>query len=174
MASTPQRPDLAAELRQRADRDQRARRALSIPPTPDEWEACRVIDLDNYTWLRGLIAEHGWPDADLVGADGAHAAWLIAQHAPHNLQQQWLPLLRNAVERGAADPVDLAYLDDRVRTGEGRPQRYGTQWRVRGGERRLEPVDDPEHLNDRRRTLGLSPISTADLADVWPHSDSAP
>ncbi|MFE2961065.1 DUF6624 domain-containing protein [Nocardia tengchongensis] len=118
---------LSPELLERGERDQEVRRNLSHPASEIEIEAMRIVDADNISWLRGVIAKYGWPGTDQVGVDGASAAWLIVQHAPLDLQQQCSPLLRQSVAEGKADRVDLAYLDDRVRTREKRPQVYGTQ-----------------------------------------------
>jgi hypothetical protein len=38
-----------------------------------------AVDEDNSPWLRGVVAEHGWPGSSLVGEVGAHDAWLLAQ-----------------------------------------------------------------------------------------------
>jgi hypothetical protein len=65
---------LRAELLRRVETDQVARKAL-------DGEAMRDADGENLPWLKGVIAAHGWPGASLVGTDGAHAAWLLAQHA---------------------------------------------------------------------------------------------
>jgi hypothetical protein len=74
------------------------------------------MDDDNTAWLRTAIDEYGWPGRTLVGAEGAHAAWLIAQHADRSpaFQRRCLKLLENAVAAGEAEAADLAYLTDRV------------------------------------------------------------
>ena len=74
-------------------------------------------------------------------------------------QARCLALLVNAGERGDVRLLDVAYLTDRVRVKQGRPQLYATQY---GGEQ-LEPggsfvylapmVEDPEHLDSVRKTL---------------------
>ena len=50
-------------------------------------------------------------------------------------------------------------LEDRIRTFEGRPQRYGTQfdWDEHG---RLSPLplEDPAGVDARRRAIGLGPL----------------
>lgn len=112
--------------------------------------------------LRCIIQSVGWPGTDLVGPDGAKAAWLVLQHAiaEPELVRRTLPLLEAAVRAGAADPAHAAFLEDRIRFFEGRPQRYGTQldWDADGN---LSPgeVEEPERLDDRRLAAGLPSLS---------------
>ena len=111
--------------------------------------------------LRRAIESVGWPGADLVGPDGAEAAWLVLQHAiaEPDLLRRALPLLETAAREGRADPAHAAMLEDRIRFFEGRPQRYGTQfdWDAEGN---LSPgeVEDPQRLAERRRAVGLPPL----------------
>ena len=79
--------ELRAELLERADRDQAARISLPRNATWQQWQAA-VLPLDqaNTMRMREIIAEHGWPGHVLVGVDGAHAAWLLAQHATDEFQ----------------------------------------------------------------------------------------
>ncbi|MEY9211971.1 hypothetical protein NI17_007845 [Thermobifida halotolerans] len=162
--TTEPRARLREELLARARRDTEARTAVPVGRDPEEWRrAVAPVDRDNTAWLRDVIGEHGWPGRSLVGEDGAHAAWLLVQHAPHDLQQRCLPLLREAVAAGEAEATELAYLEDRVRCHEGMPQRYGTQYlRLPDGEVRLYEVEDPEGLDERRAAVGLEPHSDYD------------
>ena len=111
--------------------------------------------------LRRVIESVGWPGTDLVGADGADAAWLILQHAiaQPDLLRRALPLLETAARNGRAAPVHAAMLEDRIRFFEGRPQHYATQldWDAEGN---LSPgeVEDPQRLAERRRAVGLPPL----------------
>ena len=111
--------------------------------------------------LQRIIESVGWPGADLVGPDGAEAAWLILQHAisEPDLLRQALPLLAAAAREGKANPAHAAMLEDRIRFFEGRPQRYGTQldWDAAGN---LSPgeVENPRKLAERRRVVGLPPL----------------
>ena len=111
--------------------------------------------------LRRIIEAIGWPGADLVGSDGAEAAWLILQHAisEPDLLRRALPLLMTAAREGKADAAHAAMLEDRIRFFEGRPQRYGTQldWDAVGS---LSPgeIEDPEKLAERRDAVGLRPL----------------
>lgn len=118
-------------------------------------------DRERATRAAELIAEHGWPGRSLVGEDGAEAAWLIVQHADHDveLQERCLELLRDAVAREEASPQELAYLTDRVRVNRGREQVYGTQFRGRGADFGPQPIEDPEGLEERRSLVNLEPFA---------------
>lgn len=151
--------ELRAEFLDRAGRDQAARMSLRPGHAMADCEAVVApVDRDNTARLREIVGRHGWPGHRLVGEAGAHAAWLVAQHAPPELQEEWLPLLLDAVARGEASPADLAYLMDRVLMHRGEPQIYGTQYRQVGdGPLELWPVRDPAGLDERRAALGLAP-----------------
>jgi hypothetical protein len=159
---------LRAELLARAAEDQRIRNAATSatrPPDmriPDdiaaEWER---IDEANTRWLDELADSRGWPGRALAGEDGAHAAWLLAQHADRRpeLQRKFLDMLRAAVAAGDAEPRNLAYLEDRVRVSDGRPQLYGTQFTRTGTDFGPAPIEAPEHLDARRAAIGLPPFA---------------
>lgn len=121
--------------------------------------------------LKEIVAEHGWPGISLVGEDGEDAAWAIAQHSDlePGFQSDALALLRAAVAADDASPGNLAYLEDRVAVGEGRPQLYGTQ--VGCGEDGPEPatpIRDEDGLDERRSSAGLAPIEDylAEMAEI--------
>jgi hypothetical protein len=158
--------ELRAELLERADRDQAARRSLPPGPGMEQWEQIvEPVDWANTARLREIVAEHGWPGRRLVGEKAAHAAWLLAQRAPPQFQEQCLPLLEDAVAQGDASPADLAYLRDRVLMHRGEPQIYGTQYVVKDGVLTLWTVQDPAGLDERRAALGLEP-ETANRAHL--------
>ncbi len=118
------------------------------------------------TRLAALIDAHGWPGRSRVGEEGAQAAWLILQHAIGNppLMRRGLTLLQGGASKGEVSPLEVAMLEDRIRTFEGRPQRYGTQfdWDEHG---RLSPLplEDPAGVDARRRAIGLGPLAQ----DLW-------
>jgi hypothetical protein len=100
-----------------------------------------------------------WPGVALVGEDGAHAAWLIAQLADLGLQQRALEHLEIAVDRGDAPPAHHACLLDRVRMATGRPQVYGSQVVERAdGELAPWPIESPEGVDERRARVGMGPL----------------
>jgi arsenate reductase (thioredoxin) len=73
-----------------------------------------------------------------------------------------LPLVRAAAARGDASPAELAMLEDRICTFEGRLQRYGTQFDWNDDGSAMVPVvgvEDPEHVDERRACVGLPPMT---------------
>jgi hypothetical protein len=155
-------PELRDELLGRAEQDQAARLG-AIGQRGDremDWEPVFSIGADNMAWLQNVVAEVGWPGRSVVGEDGAHAAWLLAQHADRDpaFQRRCLDLLIGAVERGEASQVELAYLTDRLLLAEGQPQEYGTQ--AEGQEDGYVPrrLRDPERVDERRAAMSLGPL----------------
>jgi hypothetical protein len=164
--------ELRTELLERAACDQAARESLPAGHGMERWaQTVEPVDRANTARLQEIIAEYGWPGRRLVGEEAAHAAWLLAQHAQPQFQEQWLPLLEDAADRGDASPADVAYLRDRVLMHRGEPQLYGTQYLIEDGVLTLWTVRDPEGLDQRRAAIGLEPEAAnrarllSDMAD---------
>ena len=156
------RPELLAEIRKRADRDQQARR---------EWlkhQSNRVlgdevyrVDQQNIAWLRGLIGTAGLPTAGEVGEFGVHLTFLLIQHASTapDLQRKALPILVERYKAGELPATDIARLIDRILVEQKKPQRFGTQFDWLSGK---FPLPDPAQVTEidaNRRELGLMPIA---------------
>ena len=116
----------------------------------------------NAARLEALVEQHGWPGRSLVGDDGAEAAWRILQHAISrpDLIRRLLPLLQQVAAAGEIPEWQPAYVLDRICFFEGHPQVYGTQydWDDEGFAT-LWPVDDPDYVNERRKSVGLPPLA---------------
>lgn len=122
----------------------------------------------------------GWPGRRDFGDDGAGAAFLILQHAigHPDLQRRGLALILDAIPEGQANPLDAAYLADRIAIFEGAEQTFGTQfdWDA-NGQLSPAPVRDPDTLDERRASVGLPPMAEtiADMrANAAAEGDSAP
>jgi len=150
---------LREELLRRRDAEQAARSDLARGEE-DALARTMRIDDDNAQWLRNVAATWGWPGRSLVGDEGAHAAWLLAQHADRDpwLQQRCLKLLEQAVAAGEASPGDLASLTDRVLLADGATQIYGTQMTAREGRYIACRLRDPETVDERRASVGLETL----------------
>lgn len=127
-----------------------------------------AVHISNAARLAAIIEQYGWPGNSLVGEEGAWAAWLISQHAIGNppFMRHCLTLLKQAAANNEVTPWQVAFLEDRIRMYEGKPQIYGTQFQPnKNGE--LEPylIENPEFVNDRRLAVGLNTIEerTAEL-----------
>jgi hypothetical protein len=157
---------LRDELLRRAERDQRVREPFDGNKRPTLWRGLFAmwVDRRNTAWLAKVVRLRGWPGAAAFGEDGAHAAWLLAQHADQRpgVQRRFLEAMREAVASGDADRSNLAYLEDRVRVNAGRPQIYGTQYTTTATGFGPQPIEDPDGLDDRRASAGLPPMAEYD------------
>lgn len=150
-------PDMAAEILEMAAEDQKMRKEFlegtRTKGDPD-------LDRRNTARLKEIVGAIGWPTKELVG-DAATKAWLLVQHADHDpaFQRQCLELMKAAPE-GEVEKSDVAMLEDRVNVAEGKPQRYGSQLHVdENGHYGPYPIEDIEHLDERRAEVGLEPFA---------------
>ena len=131
-------------------------------PNPELQSRMAAVDARNTARLRALVEEHGWLGAGLVGADGAVSAFLILQHASHDVQKALFPLVEAGYREGTVSGDRYALLLDRILVGDGRPQLYGTQpepfdaWV--DGEPALAPIEDESNVDARRAEVGLMPL----------------
>lgn len=115
-----------------------------------------TIDLRNTARLKEIVTKNGWPTIPIVGVEASQAAWLLVQHAyaDPDFMKECLALMKQAGE-GDINPANAAFLEDRLLTMEDRPQIYGTQFRVVNGVTEHLPMEDPEHVDERRAGVGL-------------------
>ena len=152
-------PKLRAELHALVETDQAARFAMIKDKTNKELLAnVEASDRASTARLHEIIEKFGWPGKKLVGADGAHDAWLLVQHADKDLpfQKQCLALMQPMVATGEVTAIDVAYLDDRVAVAEHRPQTFGTQF---GPDGNPQPMVDPANIDARRKAVGLGTMA---------------
>jgi hypothetical protein len=122
----------------------------------------KKIHEKNNRRIKEIIAEVGWPGIDLVGEDGAEAAWLIVQHAvlDTDFMKSCLPLLEKAVANKQAKGHHLAFLHDRIMTMSGRPQKYGTQFDIsENGEVTSLPIENSQIVDKLREEIGLESLA---------------
>jgi hypothetical protein len=122
----------------------------------------KAIHDRNAKRLDQIVERQGWPSKSTVGEGAAQAAWLILQHAIAHpaLQRKCFLLLVDQLQAGEISPKEMAMLEDRIRCFEGRPQRFGTQFDW--DEQKLMsplPMDDVNLVEERRKQIGLPPMS---------------
>lgn len=138
----------------------------------DREDAFERDRLELLAQLRGrlveILGEYGWPGRSLVGEDGAEAAWMLAMHTmpDPDVLRLCLALMREAAAVDEADPSQLPYLEDRHSLIERGVQIYGTViCRLEDGTFGAPQLDDPEHVDDRRRAVDLMPLDE-DIARI--------
>jgi hypothetical protein len=162
---------LRDELLEMGRRDQEVRERMipllkaATPGEPFTGELKAVVDeqteIDQANTQRivEIIDEFGWPGPDLVGPEASGAVQIMLQHADLESLQRLLPDFRQAVANGQASRSQLAMVEDQIRVEQGLEQTYGTEV-VTGpdGVTRVYPIEDPEHVDERRAAIGLQPL----------------
>lgn len=135
------------------ERDQKTRKGS------DSAAFVQYIDSCNLVAVESLIAKYGWPGKSFVGAKGNYTIWLVIQHADLATQEKYIPMMKESVAKSESRPVDLAYLEDRIKMRKGEKQLYGTQvsFNKTGGQE-IWPIEDEKNVNSRRAKLGLEPM----------------
>lgn len=162
---------LRSELLSLGERDQRnrdsvgavvRRSGLGSREADAANRALAAADAPLQARLRAIVSARGWPGRRLVGDDAGHAAWLILQHSDSAYQRKMLPVIRLRALRGDVRAADWALLDDRVRMGQGRKQRFGSALRnttTPGAPPVLYPIEAEECVDRRRARVLLPPLS---------------
>lgn len=117
-------------------------------------------DYANTNRMKQIIDEIGWPVPEMVGADASRAAWLLVQHADHDVkfQRTCLALMEEEKVRDQLHLPDIAYLTDRVLVNSGKPQLYGTQFHEVDGKLQPRPIKNPEQVDLRRTSMQLTTL----------------
>lgn len=118
--------------------------------------AIEPVDQANMAELRKLLPKQGWFSRREYGDKATDAAFHILQHSDDiALKKRLLPHIQAAALAGEIDGTDFAAMFDRVATSDGRPQRYGTQFRCVDGKIEAYPLEDPAAVERLRVDLRL-------------------
>ncbi|WP_156457730.1 DUF6624 domain-containing protein [Altererythrobacter sp. Root672] len=127
-------------------------------------DAIEPIDQANVEALLEIMPEEGWFTISEFGPEASEAAFHIVQHSDLALRKRVLPRLEPLAKSGDIDGSDYASMFDRVAIGEGRPQRYGTQFRCRDGRQESYPIEDIGQAEELRRSLNFQQSLAESLA----------
>ena len=160
--ATVTRPALRQNLLLMAKHDQDVRAFMRstggrIDPATPEVMRLEEVDSANLRRLKHIVAQDGFPTAQMVGLDGVDAAWLLTIHAAEDpdFQEEVLKLTVGHVRRGEVRSDQVAMLTDDLLLGRGKKQRYGTNYELRDGELYPQPIEDEANVDARRREVGL-------------------
>lgn len=155
-------PEIASEIEnmRKVDQDMREKNLKD-----QSWDDS--IDKQNTARMKEIVAEIGWPTISKVGKESSHSAWLLLQHADHSVEFQThcLELMKQET-LGEVEPRDIAMLEDRIRIHQNQPQLYGTQFRSVNGEHMPLPIEDIEHVDQRRKQMGFPPLQE-NIANIY-------
>lgn len=126
-----------------------------------QWKTIAQKDSSNVGKVKVILDKYGWLGRDVVGSQGNATLFLVIQHANQATQEKYLPMMREAVKNGKAQPSSLALLEDRVALKQGKKQIYGSQiaQNPKTGVYYLSPLDDPGNVDKRRAEVQLPPLS---------------
>lgn len=148
-------PEIAESLLEmgRIDQEMRSRNLED----PEYWSP--KVDSGNTIRMKEIVSQIGWPTVSKVGSEASHVAWLLVQHADHDVdfQEQCLKLMKEAKEPEVSNK-DIAYLEDRVRVNRKIPQLFGTQFTEVDGWFVPKEIWEPEEVDARRALMGLGTL----------------
>lgn len=118
----------------------------------------RQTDSCNLAEIKDILTKHGWVGKRTVG-NACNAIWIVIQHSDIDTQKWALPMLKSAADSGDISRASIAMLEDRILVNENLPQIYGTQfsWGEKG-ELILYPLENPEQVDELRKSIGLGPL----------------
>ncbi len=137
----------------RVDQEMRSRNLKD----PEYWSP--KVDSGNTIRMKEIVGQIGWPTVSKVGSEASHIAWLLVQHADHDVdfQEQCLKLMKE-VKEPEVSSQNIAYLENRVRVNRKLPQLFGTQFTEINGQFVPKEIKDPEHVDERRKLMGLGTL----------------
>ena len=149
--STPENPGLRDQIERLVKIDQVVRQQKGF-----DAEKMAETDAQNAPALQQILDKYGVPSYAMVGPQAAGDFVLMIQHQPARFREQVLPKLKALVDRDQADPGSYAMVYDASQRDLGRKQLYGERLECAAGEKMHEaPIEDEEHVNQRRAELGL-------------------
>ncbi|MDR1199818.1 MAG: hypothetical protein LBK94_12545 [Prevotellaceae bacterium] len=112
---------------------------------------------DNVVEVTKILDKRGWLGPDIIGERGSKTLFLVMQRADVQTQENYFHVMEKAVQKGDADPADLALLEDRIALKQGKPQIYGSQIGIdiKTGKYYVIPIEDPYNVDERRIKVGL-------------------
>jgi hypothetical protein len=151
--------------------DQAARQKEGFDP-----ERLAATDRMHSEQLQAIFKKYGVPTFDMVGPEAAGHFVIMIQHQSPQMRDLVLPALRAGVEAGQADPESYALVYDLSQLDKGKKQRFGERLVCQSGKLHEAPIEDEEHVNQRRAEIGLMRIELYSylVARIMPQMCSAP
>jgi hypothetical protein len=162
----PYTDDMKLELKNMYVKDQNAQKYDLKKVHRKEYSDSMEIEFNklcekNLIVVKKYFKENGFPGIKENGDATALHFWLIVQHGDNDVtfQKKVIKAMKKELKAKNISPRNYAYLYDRVKKNENKPQCYGTQmvWDSNGIHSPYK-LKSPEKVNQRRALMGLEPI----------------
>ena len=118
----------------------------------------------HYKYSVEIISEYGWLGISDIGRKANASLFIAIQHSDDpSVMESFFPLLEKSAHKGESDLKDMANMKDRILVYNQRPQIYGTQWNFSEGQTTLFPIENPNNINEKRKSVGLEPLSSEQI-----------
>ncbi len=144
---------LAKKILKMVEEDQRIRHSKDLSLDLSKMDESHTLQ------MKKIIAKYGWPTTSLVGEEASNGAWLLIQHADHDLafQKNSLEAIQKHIDSKETKKPQVAFLTDRILVAEKKKQLYGTQFRISKSNKLVSyPIADIKNLDRRRKQMGLN------------------
>ncbi len=125
--------------------------------------------------LKSIVEKIGWPTISAIGSTAASQFWslTIDSITPNSEFHESCLRLMKANPEAAEHTSYIAEFEDKLRVRNGKPQLYGTQFRIneKGISEIIQPIEDMSGLNKRRAEMNLEDFESFEikLAKIkWP------
>jgi hypothetical protein len=125
------------------------------------WDRIGFVDSIKTYDLTKIIEKFGYPDISLVGEAANHSARLILNHSPIEIQEKYLPYLKESCEKGESVWKGYAYVFDRIRSKQKQKVKYGCSMYFDDEKNSyMMYAEDKNCINYFREQVGLPPMKT--------------
>ncbi len=148
---------LKNELKQMYELDQNMRKNLNS--NKSNWD--NIVDIKNTKRLKEIIKQIWVLTISKVWKNASMYAWLLVQHADHdiNFQENYLELMK-LEPKNEIHQDNIAYLEDRVAVAKWKKQIYWTQFFIdKDWILKPNPIKDRKNLEKRRKKMWIGPFS---------------
>ncbi|MEM9548732.1 MAG: DUF6624 domain-containing protein [Bacteroidota bacterium] len=130
------------------------------PQMDSLWALQNYSDSVNMIRIEEIIEEYGYPGRSLVGPRQGSTAFMVIQHSTQEMQEKYLPLLKEQADKGEVRWSSIALMIDRVLLGKGEKQIYGSQVYTdeKTGELYFGEIENPHKIDSIRNTVGLGTL----------------
>lgn len=108
-----------------------------------------------------ILNKYGWLGKSDVGNSANKALFLVIQHGDIEMQEKYIPLMKESVEKKESNVEDYAEMFDRILVRKGNKQEYGTQLKYTNGIEHIKlcPIRDSINVDKRRLDLGMDSLN---------------